>query len=88
MASRGETLHWVSNEPLRRRFEESGESLSDLATRLGWRSTTSGSLQTSRVARTLGLMERTRGRTQSVIRYETAVALAKALHMDPFEAGV
>ena len=31
-----ETLLQVPNDPLRRRFEESGESLAEVAIRLGW----------------------------------------------------
>jgi hypothetical protein len=82
-------VDYVPNEPFRVEFERSGESLSVLARRMGWVSKR-GQPQTSRVARSLGLMadpDVGPGHHRSQIKYETAVKLCRALYLDPYEVG-
>lgn len=65
----------------------------DVAERMGWVRTHDGVPDSTRVMRALGLAQKTsRGgsprRYTTVLEYETALRLAKALGMDPHEAGV
>lgn len=89
---------YVPVAPLQERFiqlRDRGEiTANELALRLGWIRSDTGSPDSTRVRRALGLKEcLARGgdkhrRAQTNVRYETAVLLAEALHMDPHEAGV
>lgn len=84
--------------PLQERFlrlRERGEiTATEVATRCGWIRSDTGGPDSTRVKRALGLKEalarggEERRVAQTKVRYETAVLLAEALHMDPFEAGV
>jgi hypothetical protein len=74
-------MEYEPSEPFRIAFENRDESLSMVARRIGWVSIR-GQPQTSRVARTLGLMpdpDVVEGHRRSRIKYETAVMLCRAL---------
>lgn len=89
---------YVPIEPLRERFErlaERGEiTAHEVAFRCGWFRSDTGAPDSTRVRRALGLKEcwqrggADKKTVQRQVRYETAVVLAEALHMDPHEAGV
>jgi hypothetical protein len=89
---------YVPLAPLQERFlklVERGEiTTNEVALRCGWIRSDTNAPDSTRVRRALGLKEcLTRGgettkRVQTRVRYETAVLLAEALNMDPFEAGV
>ena len=89
---------YVPIDPLQERFLkllEKGEiTATEVALRCNWMRSDTGGPDSTRVRRALGLKEcLTRGgelekKVQTKVRYETAVLLAEALHMDPFEAGV
>ena len=80
----------VSVEPLREAFLRSGLTLSELARRCGW--VHNGKADVSGTARRLGLEpQRIRGglgRKTELIDYERAVAVVKALDVDPVDVGV
>ena len=94
----GSSLLYVPVQPLQSRFLEligRGEiSANEVALRCGWIRSDTGNPDSTRVRRALGLKKcLTRGgevekKVQTRVRYETAVLLAEALHMDPHEAGV
>jgi hypothetical protein len=84
---------YVSNEPLRARFEQLnrhyGVTMSDVALDLGWG--TQARPHTNLVAWSLGLKARSRkgrAKLQERVTYNQAVRLCRALDMDPHEAGV
>lgn len=89
---------YVPVDPLRDRFVKllkSGEiTANEVAIRCNWIRSDTNAPDTTRVRRALGLKEslarggETRKRVQTQLRYETAVLLAEALHMDPHEAGI
>jgi hypothetical protein len=89
---------YVPVGPLRDRFLKlinSGEvTTNEVALRCGWIRSDTGAPDSTRVRRALGLKKslarggETRRQAQTQVRYETAVLLAQALHMDPHEAGV
>lgn len=70
---------------LRRAFEESGMSKSELARRMGW-------IQTKpdihRVSQILGYETRSNGTKQQRVTYDLAVRLARALEADLVDVGV
>lgn len=87
------TLNFVSNAPLRRealRKVERGMTWSELAVAAGMGDTgPRGSADTTALKRRLGLTPDSRtGNIATRVRYETAVRIAAALDLDPFEAGV
>lgn len=87
----------VPVDPFRERFEKLREkeelSLSEVAHRIGWTNRPSklhpeGVPDTTRVARVLGIAPDHGGKHRVRISYENAVRFCRALHIDPFEAGV
>ena len=89
------TLDLVPNEPLRERFiqlrDSEGLSLGTVAARCGWCGP-DGSPDYSRVRWALGLVDgpfpsQPGRRAQRHVRYETALALAAALDLDPVDVG-
>jgi hypothetical protein len=87
------TLNLVSNAPLRRealRKVERGMTWTELAEAAGMMDNgPRGHADTTRLKRRLGLTGDARtGRISGRVRYETAVRLARALELDPHEAGV
>jgi hypothetical protein len=85
----------VSNEPLRERYLElyarEEITLGAIALELGWRrSPTDPAPDARRVGRALGVKpEKGRGTYyRRHVNYETAVALCRALDMDPIDAGI
>lgn len=84
----------VSNEPFREAFLRSTTTASDIARAVGWFST-NGAPDGPRVTRALGLsntsVSTSKGGGSQVrksISYETALLLAEALCLDPYEAGI
>lgn len=76
----------VENEALREAFLRSGKSLGEVAVACGWVKT---SADTSRVARALGLIRSGGDRkVNRTLPYETAVALVRAMDLDPVDYGV
>lgn len=91
------TRELVTVAPLRMRFlqleRRYGTTSADIARELGWTRKKNGraQLDSPRVRRALGLTDRTRQGArvaQEYVSYDQAVRLARALDMDPFEAGV
>jgi hypothetical protein len=89
----------VDVTPLREAFEASGLTAYEVADRLGWRSThvrygrVVNRPDPSRVNRALGRKPYNLGRGyghrhRQAVRYETALQLASALGVDPFEIGL
>lgn len=76
----------IDVEPLQRAFLESGLTASEVARRLGWE--WNGRPDTTRVRRRLGLVANSETGRCSHVWYRTAVDLARALDVDPFEVGV
>lgn len=74
------------NEPFLRAFEESGMSYCELARRLGWYRTIPDA---SKLKQVLGVTRWKRDRPhQKRVHYETALALCRALDMDPVDFGL
>jgi hypothetical protein len=89
----------ISNERFRERYEYLARTedltFADLAYRIGWvtRCSRTGNEKpdSSRVARTLGLVEETvRGvkRCRDYVSYKNALVFCEALHIDPWEVGL
>jgi hypothetical protein len=81
---------FVPVAPLREaylRAVSSGESERAIATRMGWCGS-DGHVDTRRLHRTLGLKPMANGYTNKRVAYRNAVLLAKALGLDPIDAGV
>jgi hypothetical protein len=88
----------VSIAPLTARFQylerRYGWTAYRVAEDLNWTRKEKGTVKfdTTRVRRTLGLVDKVDGRgnrgTQQYTSYDQAVRLCRALDMDPFEAGV
>lgn len=72
----------VSNEPIRKAFEESRLTVSELADRVY-----PGAKATTRVGRALGIYEE-RGHRQTEIKTSTAKRLLDAMHLDPVDVGL
>lgn len=86
--------HRISNETFRKRYLELEKldfiTCADVAFRAGW-VTKSQKPDSSRVARSLGLVEDTvRGVRQfrETVTIDTALKLCEALHVDPWEVGL
>lgn len=85
----------VPNALLRERFRKlearEGLTLADVAQRIGWetRERRTGKLKpdSSRVARSLGLVAEG-GEYRAELTENNAVAIARALHLDPWEIGL
>lgn len=83
----------ISNERFRERYEELAEkedlTLAEVAYRCGWiaKSDTKEKPDSSRVARTLGLVQE-QGAFRSHMSYDNAVLMCRALHIDYYEVGV
>ncbi len=85
----------VANRPLAEAFLASGLSASEVCRRLGWVDKRNYA-ETSRLKRRLGLMMGMKGGTNKSkqlvywtgMRYETAVAITRALNLDPVDFGL
>lgn len=86
----------VPNAPIREAFEESGLNAATVCRRLGWVSS-SGQPDTSRLQRRLGLRAGMKGghgparqsqATWAAVRYETAIAIVRAIDRDPVDFGL
>lgn len=78
---------YVESEPLRRAFEtvqrEQGVTPNQIAERVGWVKPDG-----QRVRRSLGLKIEGRGHQGKYLSYENALALARAMGVDPVEVGL
>lgn len=88
-------LDRIDVTPLREAFERSGRSLSDVAYELGWTQRWADGhtvANTSKVARTLGMMMQANGKgtryMQRTVSYDMAVRLVRAIDCDPVDVGV
>lgn len=85
----------VCNEVLRERYqqlERQGLTYAEVAGRCGWttKDRRSGRLKpdTTRVARSLGLLPESGGGIREWLQSRTALLLCDALHLDPHEIGL
>lgn len=83
-----EARDYVSLEPFQRAFHEKNLTLAIVCRRLGWM--WNGKPDTTRLARTLGFRKEYESSLglKKRVQYKTAVKLAEALEMDPWEAGI
>jgi hypothetical protein len=91
--------HRVPNKPFRERFQYLADvedlTLADLAFRIGWIAKCSRTGKekpdSSRVARTLGMVQETvkgERKLRDYVSYENALVLCRGLHIDPWEIGL